>query len=108
VFKMVKALYGARSQVVHGADAEKQKHRSQALEEVRDLLRRILVALMALRRATASNDDSLNLLKSAGYDQSSQTAIARATQPVWRLIDPALDGPKLVWGPKYEAAPFTG
>jgi hypothetical protein len=108
VFKMVKALYSARSKVVHGADAEAQRQRSQALEEVRDLLRRILVALLALRRATASNEECLNLLKSAAYDQSSQVAISRATQPVWSLIDPAIEGPKPVWGPKYDRIPFSG
>ena len=100
VFKMVKALYGARSKVVHGVDAEAQRRRSQALEEVRDLLRRILVALMALRRATATNGECLNLLKSAAYDQGSQAEIKRAIQPVWGLIDPAFEWPQMVWGPR--------
>ena len=101
VYKTVKTLYGRRSAIVHGSSGDSRSTRSLPLDEVRDLIRRILVGLMALRCSSTSPEECLRLLQTAAFDQRSQAAIANATQPVWCLIDTGISRPGPTWGPKY-------
>ena len=81
---------------------EKTKKKPPGLDGVRDLLRRTLVGLMAVRRATGSDEECSRLLQSVAFDRSSQSQIADATEPVWSLIDPGAEWRGRVWGPTYE------
>ena len=108
VFKTVKKLYGARSSIVHGGERNAQKKHSRQLEETRDLMRRILVGLMALRASLDSNDEYLRLLRSAAFDRGSQSHILAATEAAWSLIDPGIEWPGEAWGPKYDRPVFGG
>lgn len=108
IFKAVKKLYGSRSAVVHGGAIERKNAEARALDEIRDLMRRILVGLMALRRAARSDDECLRLLQTAAFDQTSQSEIAGATGPVWGLIDAGIEWPGPTWGPKYDQFAFAG
>ena len=104
VVKMVKALYGDVSAVVHSRTEKKSPNRGQALGEVQDLLRRVLVGLLSLRIATKSEDECFQVLESAATDRSSQMRIASATEDTWRLISPAPQFPNPVWGLQYDPA----
>ena len=101
-FTAVKNLYHARSSVVHGTTSKSGAARSHELDGVRDLLRRSLVGLMAVRSAAGSEDECIRLLKTAIFDRGSQFHIERATEPVWRLIDSGPEWRQNGWGPKYE------
>ena len=106
-FTAVKDLYHARSSVVHGTTSKSRAVRSYELDGVRDLLRRSLVGLLAVRSAAESEDECIRLLKTAAFDRGSQSHIAGATEPVWRLIDSCPEWRRNGWGPKYEPyAPF--
>ena len=106
-FTAVKNLYHARSSMVHGSTSKSGAVRPHELNEVRDLLRRSLVGLMAVRSAAGSEDECIRLLKTAAFDRGSQSHIAAATEPVWRLIDSCPEWRRNGWGPKYEPyAPF--
>ena len=106
-FTAVKDLYHARSSVVHGTTSKSRAVRSYELDGVRDLLRRSLVGLLAVRSAAESEDECIRLLKTAAFDCGSQSHIAGATEPVWRLIDSCPEWRRNGWGPKYEPyAPF--
>jgi hypothetical protein len=49
IFRQVKQFYGLRSRIVHGADIDsKMKRRFDELEAMRELLRRLLLSVMAL------------------------------------------------------------
>ena len=103
VYKTVKKLYRRRSAIVHGSSGDSGNTRSRLLE-VRDLIRRVLVGLMALRRSSTSEEECQRLLQTAAFDQRSQAAIANATEPVWRLIDTGISWPGPTSGPKYLGA----
>ena len=101
-FKAVKDLYHARSSMVHGTTSKSGTVRPRELDGIRDLLRRSLVGLMAVRSAAGSEDECIRLLKTAAFDRGSQSHIAAATEPVWRLIDSGPEWRQNGWGPKYE------
>ena len=106
-FTAVKDLYRTRSSMVHGTASQSGDNRLHKLDRVRDLLRRSLVGLMAIRNAAGSERDCIRLLRTAAFDRGSQSHIARATEPVWRLIDSGPEWHRNGWGPKYEpCAPF--
>jgi hypothetical protein len=107
VHKAVKKLYGERSSIVHGSGGGNKKAESRLLEEVRELMRRVLLAMMALRRAAGSDDECFRLLKTAAFDTASQGAILSATQGMWSLIDPGIPWPGPCWGPVYDSFPFV-
>ena len=101
VYKSVKKLYRRRSAIVHGSSDHSGSTPSHLLDEVRDLIRRMFIGLMALRCSSTSSEECLRLLRTAAVDQRSQAVIANATQPVWSLIDPGMSWPGPTWGPKY-------
>ena len=101
VYKTVKNLYGKRSSIVHGSSGDRGSTPPRFLDEVRDLIRRVLVGLMALHCSSTSSEECLRLLRTAAFDQRSQAAIANATKPVWCLIDSGIPWPGPTWGPKY-------
>jgi hypothetical protein len=107
-FKTIKKLYAARSSIVHGNEKVRRKTHSRELEEIRDLMRRVLLGLMALRRSTTSDAECLGLLNTAAFDRGSQSQIAAATESVWTLVDPVIPWPGESWGPKYDRPAFTG
>jgi hypothetical protein len=102
VVRMVKDLYGARSDVVHGRKAKKAANRGQALAEVQDLLRRVLVGLLALRAATNSDKECFDVLESATVMQRSQIAIADSIVKSSQLIAPTVKWPQPVWNVEYD------
>ena len=101
VYKAVKNLYGRRSSIAHGSSGNSKSTPPRFLDEVRDLIRRILVGLMALRCSSTSSAECLELLRTVAFDRRSQDAIVNATKPVWCLIDPGIPWPGPTWGPKY-------
>ena len=86
-FTAVKNLYRTRSSMVHVTTSNPGSVRSHDLDGVRDLLRRSLVGLMAVRSAAGSEEACIRLLKTVAFDRGSQSCITRATEPVWRLIE---------------------
>lgn len=106
-YRAVKKLYSDRSSIVHGANREGKKRSSRLLDEVRDLSRRVLLALLALRQTTASDNECFDILKAAAFDTSCQSAIMRATESVWPIIDAGIPYPGPSWGPTYERFPFV-
>ena len=106
-YTAVKNLYHARSSMVHGTTSQSGEVRPRELDRVRDLLRRSLVGLMAVRSAAGSEGECIRLLQTAAFDHGSQSHSARATEPVWHLIDSGPEWRQNGWGPKYESyAPF--
>ncbi len=101
VYKAVKNLYVRRSSIAHGSSGDSKSTPSRFLDEVRDLIRRILVGLMALRCSSTSSAECLELLRTVAFDRRSQDVIVNATKPVWCLIDPGIPWPGPTWGPKY-------
>ena len=101
-FTAVKNLYRTRSSMVHVTTSKSGPVRPHDLDGVRDLLRRSLVGLMAVRSAAGSEEACIQLLKTVAFDRGSQSCITRATEPVWRLIDSGLEWRQNSWGPKYE------
>ena len=101
VYKTVKKLYGRRSAIVHGSSGDSGSTPSRHFDEVRDLIRRILVGLMALRCSSTSSEECRQLLRTAAFDQRSQAAIANSTRHVWPLIDTGISWPGPRWGPEY-------
>ena len=101
VYRNVKNLYGRRSAIVHGSPGDSESTPSHVLDGARNLIRRILVGLMALRHTSTSTDECLRLLRTAAFDRRSQAAIADATQPVWPLIDAGVSRSGSTWGPRH-------
>lgn len=101
-FRAVKNLWGARSSAVHGAASQHKDSQLRQLDGVRDLLRRTLVGLMAVRRATGSENECVRVVQTAAFDRSSQSQIASATAPVWCLLDPGPEWGRGGWGPRFE------
>jgi hypothetical protein len=108
VFKTVKKLYDARSSIVHGRDRDREERHPRELDETRDLMRRILIGLMALRASVNSDEECLAVLRTAAFSRSSQSHILAATERVWTLLDPGIEWPGASWGPRYDRPEFKG
>lgn len=101
-FEAVKRLYEARSGLVHGGRKQDKDGPLGALDSVRDLVRRALLGLMALRHATGSEHECDRVLRTAPFDRGSQSLIATATEHALRLIHPTPEWLSGRWGPRYE------
>ena len=70
IFRQVKQFYGLRSRIVHGAQHDDRlTKRLDELETMRELLRRVLLSVMALTTSGQKMSDVPDLLDELAFDE---------------------------------------
>ncbi len=94
VFSAVKTVYEQRSRVVHGARSNKKgksnkKTRALELQEIRDLVRRLLVAIVSLRLHLGSDPEWYEALRELPVSRKIQDTVIDSSRQAFSLMKEA-------------------
>ena len=105
-FQAVKELYERRSAIVHGDSVNNAKRARSAapdLESIRDLVRRALLSILAIRETLSSDDECRRLLSRVAIDRAIQDQISKIIEAAREMITPLPKWMEHRWGPQFQA-----